>query len=61
MLKSYDYTSNDIISTINIGNKMFHVKIETLDGKVGITNGIDVIVSQFQLEAGCYLLFTKTF
>ncbi|KAJ0771046.1 hypothetical protein HanPI659440_Chr07g0264541 [Helianthus annuus] len=59
--KSYDYTSNDIISTINIGNKTFHVKIETLDGKVGFTNGIDVIVAQFELEAGCYLLFTKFF
>ncbi|MFS7930090.1 putative transcription factor B3-Domain family [Helianthus anomalus] len=59
--KSYDYTSNDTISTINIGNKTFHVKIETLDGKAGFTNGIDVIVAQFQLEADCYLLFTNFF
>ncbi|MFS7944906.1 hypothetical protein Hanom_Chr06g00517741 [Helianthus anomalus] len=59
--KSYDYISNDIISTINIGNKTFHVKTETVDGKVGFTNGIDVIVAQFQLEAGCYLLFTIFF
>ncbi|MFS7962931.1 hypothetical protein Hanom_Chr08g00732261 [Helianthus anomalus] len=42
--KSYDYTSNVIISTINIGNKTLDVKIETLDGKVGFSNGIDVIV-----------------
>ncbi|KAJ0735311.1 putative DNA-binding pseudobarrel domain superfamily [Helianthus annuus] len=41
--KCYDYTSNDLISTIYIGNKMFHIKIETIDGKVGFTNGIDVI------------------
>ncbi|KAJ0515620.1 hypothetical protein HanRHA438_Chr10g0479551 [Helianthus annuus] len=61
MPKCYDYTSNDIISTIHIGNKMFHIKIETVDGKVGFTNGIDVIVSQIQLEAGFYLLFTKIF
>ncbi|MFS7898999.1 putative DNA-binding pseudobarrel domain superfamily [Helianthus anomalus] len=59
--KSYDDTSNDIISTINIGNKTFHVKNETLDGKVCFTNGIDVIVAQFQLESGCYLLFTIFF
>ncbi|KAF5782993.1 hypothetical protein HanXRQr2_Chr11g0502721 [Helianthus annuus] len=41
--KCYDYTSNDLISTIYIGNKTFHIKIETVDGKVGFTNGIDVI------------------
>ncbi|KAJ0466403.1 hypothetical protein HanPSC8_Chr14g0595811 [Helianthus annuus] len=32
-----------------------------VDGKVNFTNGIDVIFSQLQLEAGCYLLFTKCF
>ncbi|MFS7988468.1 hypothetical protein Hanom_Chr11g01035171 [Helianthus anomalus] len=41
------------------GNKTFYIKIETVDGKVDFTNGIDVIVSQLQLEAGCYLLFTN--
>ncbi|KAF5805183.1 putative transcription factor B3-Domain family [Helianthus annuus] len=46
----HDYTSNDIISIIDIGNKIFHVKIETLDGKVGFSIGIDVIVNLFQLE-----------
>ncbi|KAJ0832081.1 putative transcription factor B3-Domain family [Helianthus annuus] len=59
--KCYDYTSNDLISTIYIGNKTFHIKIEMVDGKLGFTNGIDVIVSQFQLETGCYLVFTKCF
>ncbi|MFS7954180.1 putative transcription factor B3-Domain family [Helianthus anomalus] len=41
--KSHDYTFSDLISTIYLGNKTFHVKIETVDGKVGFTNGIDVI------------------
>ncbi|KAM0033489.1 putative transcription factor B3-Domain family [Helianthus debilis subsp. tardiflorus] len=59
--KFFDYTSNDIISIIDIGNKIFHVKIETLYGKVGFTIGIDAFVSLFQLEAGCYLLFTRGF
>ncbi|KAJ0901262.1 putative transcription factor B3-Domain family [Helianthus annuus] len=57
----YDYTSNHIISIIDIGNKIFHVKIETLDGKVGFSIGIDVIVNLFQLEVGCYLIFTRGF
>ncbi|MFS7959763.1 hypothetical protein Hanom_Chr08g00694971 [Helianthus anomalus] len=43
--KSYDYISNDIISTVNIGNKTFHVKTETVDGKVVFTNGIDHVVA----------------
>ncbi|KAM0052256.1 putative DNA-binding pseudobarrel domain superfamily [Helianthus debilis subsp. tardiflorus] len=59
--KSHDYTLSDLISTIYLGNKTFHFKIETFDGKVCFTNGIDVIVSQYQLEAGCYFLFTKWF
>ncbi|MFS8027754.1 putative transcription factor B3-Domain family [Helianthus anomalus] len=61
MSKSHDYTLSDLISTIYFSNKTFHVKIETVDGKVGFTNGIDVIVSQYQLEAGCYFIFTKWF
>ncbi|KAM0057803.1 hypothetical protein Hdeb2414_s0005g00162721 [Helianthus debilis subsp. tardiflorus] len=59
--KFFDYTSNDRISIIDIGNKIFHAKIETVDGKVGFTIGIDAIFSLFQLEAGCYLLFTRGF
>ncbi|KAM0007864.1 putative DNA-binding pseudobarrel domain superfamily [Helianthus debilis subsp. tardiflorus] len=43
--KSHDYTSSDLFSTIYLGNKTFLVKIETVDGKVGFTNDIDVIVS----------------
>ncbi|KAJ0514404.1 putative transcription factor B3-Domain family [Helianthus annuus] len=57
----YDYTSDDIISIIDVGNKSFHVKIETLFGKVGFSIGFDVIVSLFHLEAGCYLIFTRGF
>ncbi|KAJ0819841.1 hypothetical protein HanPSC8_Chr16g0700721 [Helianthus annuus] len=49
-----DYTSDDIISNIDVGNQRFHVKIETLFGKVGFSIGFDVIVSLFHLEAGCY-------
>ncbi|KAF5802419.1 hypothetical protein HanRHA438_Chr06g0268331 [Helianthus annuus] len=59
--KIYDYSSNDVISIVIIDNKMFHVIIEMADGKVGFTVGIDVIVSQLQLEVGCFLLFTKSF
>ncbi|KAM0050863.1 hypothetical protein Hdeb2414_s0007g00228691 [Helianthus debilis subsp. tardiflorus] len=51
--------SIDVISTIMIENKTFHVMIETANGKFGFTVGIDVIVSQLQLEPGCFLLFTK--
>ncbi|KAJ0663416.1 putative transcription factor B3-Domain family [Helianthus annuus] len=40
----FDYTANDIISIIDVGNKIFHVKIETLFGKVGFSIGFDVIV-----------------
>ncbi|KAF5765346.1 putative transcription factor B3-Domain family [Helianthus annuus] len=57
----YDYMSGDIISIIDVGNKIFHVKIETLFGKVGFSIGIDVIVNLFQLEDGCYLIFTRGF
>ncbi|KAJ0921921.1 putative DNA-binding pseudobarrel domain superfamily [Helianthus annuus] len=46
--KSHDY---DLISTIHLSNKTFHVKIETVGGKACFTNGIDVIVSLYQLEA----------
>uniref|UniRef100_A0A251VAT8 Uncharacterized protein n=1 Tax=Helianthus annuus TaxID=4232 RepID=A0A251VAT8_HELAN len=59
--KVYDYSSNDVISTVIIDNKMFKVAIETSDGKVGFTVGIDMIVSLLQLKAGCILLFTKGF
>ncbi|KAJ0768772.1 hypothetical protein HanLR1_Chr03g0105511 [Helianthus annuus] len=59
--KSHDYTRSDLISTIHLSNKTFHVKIETVGGKVCFTNGIDVIVSLYQLEASCYLFFTKWF
>ncbi|KAM0068403.1 hypothetical protein Hdeb2414_s0002g00072771 [Helianthus debilis subsp. tardiflorus] len=61
MPKFFDYTSNDIISIIDIGNKIFHFKIETLDGKVGFSIGIDVIVNLFQLETGYYLIFSRGF
>ncbi|MFS7977875.1 putative transcription factor B3-Domain family [Helianthus anomalus] len=59
--KSHDYTCSDLISTIYLGNKEFHVKVESLNGKVCFTAGIDVIVTQYQLEAGSYFLFTKWF
>ncbi|KAF5813012.1 putative nucleic acid-binding, replication factor A [Helianthus annuus] len=59
--KSYDYSSNDVTSTVMIDNKTFNVSIVTYDGKVGFTVGMDVIVSLFQLEVGCLLLFTKGF
>ncbi|KAL9998008.1 putative DNA-binding pseudobarrel domain superfamily [Helianthus debilis subsp. tardiflorus] len=59
--KSHDYTLSDLMSTIYLSNKTFHVKIETAGGKVCFTNGIDVIVSLYQLEAGCYFYFTKWF
>ncbi|KAM0019281.1 hypothetical protein Hdeb2414_s0026g00683661 [Helianthus debilis subsp. tardiflorus] len=59
--KSYDYSSNDVTSTVMIDNKTFKVSIETSDGKVSFTVGMDVIVSLFQLEVGCFLLFTKGF
>ncbi|KAJ0514203.1 putative transcription factor B3-Domain family [Helianthus annuus] len=60
--KSNDYTLTDLISIIYLCNKMFHVKIETVGGKACFTNGIDVIVSLYNLEAGCYyFFFTKWF
>ncbi|KAF5756077.1 putative transcription factor B3-Domain family [Helianthus annuus] len=54
-------TSIDVISTIMIENKTFHVMIETTDGKIGFTVGIDVIVRLLQLEPGCFLIFAKYF
>ncbi|KAF5787141.1 putative transcription factor B3-Domain family [Helianthus annuus] len=59
--RSHDDTLSDLISTIHLSDKTFHVKIETVGGKVCFTNGIDVIVSLYQLEAGCYFYFTKWF
>ncbi|KAJ0697162.1 putative DNA-binding pseudobarrel domain superfamily [Helianthus annuus] len=52
--KSYDYSSNDVTSTVMIDNKTFNVSIETSNGKVGFTVGMDVIVSMFQLVVICY-------
>ncbi|MFS8035024.1 putative transcription factor B3-Domain family [Helianthus anomalus] len=40
LLKSHDYTFTDLISTIYLGNKTFHVKVETFNGKVCFTNGM---------------------
>ncbi|KAM0072052.1 putative DNA-binding pseudobarrel domain superfamily [Helianthus debilis subsp. tardiflorus] len=48
--RSYDDTLSDLISNIHLSDKTFHVKIETVGGKVCFTNGIDVIVSLSQLE-----------
>ncbi|KAL9996402.1 putative transcription factor B3-Domain family [Helianthus debilis subsp. tardiflorus] len=59
--KHYDYSSNDVISTVITENNTFDVLIETSDGKVGFSVGIDVIVSQLQLKDGCFLFFTKSF
>ncbi|KAJ0802318.1 putative nucleic acid-binding protein [Helianthus annuus] len=59
--KSYDYSSNDVTSTVMIDNHTFNVSIVTNDGKVGFSAGMDVIISLFQLEVGCYFLFTKGF
>ncbi|KAJ0693813.1 hypothetical protein HanPI659440_Chr15g0601571 [Helianthus annuus] len=42
--KSHDYSLTDLISTIYLCNKTFHVKIETVGGKACFTNGIDVVV-----------------
>ncbi|KAJ0836775.1 putative transcription factor B3-Domain family [Helianthus annuus] len=57
--KSHDYTLSDLISTIPLCNKTFHVKIKTVGGKACFTNGIDVIVTLYQLEASCYFFFYK--
>ncbi|KAF5786857.1 hypothetical protein HanRHA438_Chr10g0458391 [Helianthus annuus] len=54
---SYDDTLSDLISNIHLSDKTFHVKIETVGGKVCFTNGIDVIISLYQLEPGCYFFF----
>ncbi|KAJ0627018.1 putative transcription factor B3-Domain family [Helianthus annuus] len=35
--KSYDFSSNDVISTVMIDNQMFNVSILTNDGKVGFS------------------------
>ncbi|KAJ0648820.1 hypothetical protein HanLR1_Chr15g0577171 [Helianthus annuus] len=42
--RSYFDTLTDLISNIHLSDKTFHVKIETVGGKVCFTNGIDVIV-----------------
>ncbi|KAM0033425.1 putative transcription factor B3-Domain family [Helianthus debilis subsp. tardiflorus] len=57
----FDYMADDVISIIDVGNKIFHVKIQTLFGKVGFSIGFDVIVTLFHLEPGCYLIFTRGF
>ncbi|KAJ0795344.1 putative transcription factor B3-Domain family [Helianthus annuus] len=59
--KIYDFSSNDVTSTVMIDNQTFNVSIVTNDGKVGFSAGMDVIISMFQLEVGCYFLFTKGF
>ncbi|KAJ0605990.1 putative transcription factor B3-Domain family [Helianthus annuus] len=59
--KVYQYSSNDVISTVMLGNKIFNVAIETSDGKVGFTVGFDVMVSMLHLKVDCILLFTKGF
>ncbi|MFS7902534.1 putative transcription factor B3-Domain family [Helianthus anomalus] len=59
--KSHDYTRTDLISTIHLCNRTYHVKIETVGGKACFTNGIDVIVTLYQLEVGWYFIFTKWF
>ncbi|KAJ0884160.1 putative transcription factor B3-Domain family [Helianthus annuus] len=45
ILRSYDDTLSDLISNIHLSDKTFHVKIETVGGKVCFTNGIDVEVA----------------
>ncbi|XP_035834427.1 uncharacterized protein LOC110884338 [Helianthus annuus] len=55
------YSSNDVISTVMLGNKIFKVAIETSDGKVGFTVGFDVMVSMLHLKVDCILLITKGF
>ncbi|KAJ0640504.1 putative nucleic acid-binding, replication factor A [Helianthus annuus] len=59
--KIYDFSSNDVTSTVMIDNQTFNVSIVTNDGKVGFSASMDVIISMFQLEVGCYFLFTKGF
>ncbi|KAM0001447.1 putative transcription factor B3-Domain family [Helianthus debilis subsp. tardiflorus] len=59
--KVYEYSSNDVISTVMLGNKIFNVAIETSNGKVGFTAGFDVMVSMLHLKVDCILLFTKGF
>ncbi|KAJ0503110.1 putative transcription factor B3-Domain family [Helianthus annuus] len=59
--KVYEYSSNDVISTVMLDNKIFKVAIETSDGKVGFTVGFDVMVSMLHLKVDCILLFTKGF
>ncbi|MFS7934468.1 hypothetical protein Hanom_Chr05g00391881 [Helianthus anomalus] len=55
------YTSTNVNATIYIANKMFDVKIERIRGQVGFTKGLDVVVDQFLLDSGCYLIFMKLF
>ncbi|KAF5798390.1 hypothetical protein HanRHA438_Chr07g0302851 [Helianthus annuus] len=57
----YAYTSTDVNAVIYIGNNMFDVKIQTIGGQAGFSKGIDVVVHQFHLEAGCYMVFAKLF
>ncbi|KAJ0554169.1 putative transcription factor B3-Domain family [Helianthus annuus] len=59
--KHYDYSSNDVVSTVLTDNNTFNVLIETIDGKAGFSVGIDVIVSQLELKDGCFMFFTKSF
>ncbi|KAJ0770418.1 hypothetical protein HanPI659440_Chr07g0257191 [Helianthus annuus] len=55
----YVRTSTDVGATIFIANKMFDVKIQRIGDHVGFTKGLDVVVDQFLLGGGCYLVFTK--
>ncbi|KAJ0442273.1 hypothetical protein HanIR_Chr16g0807271 [Helianthus annuus] len=48
--KIYDFSSNDVTSTVMIDNQTFNVSIVTNDGKVGFSASMDVIISMFQLE-----------
>ncbi|KAF5764783.1 putative transcription factor B3-Domain family [Helianthus annuus] len=44
-----------------IATKSFTSRLKRFFGKVGFSIGFDVIVNLFQLEAGCYLIFTRGF
>ncbi|KAJ0585812.1 putative transcription factor B3-Domain family [Helianthus annuus] len=55
--KVYEYSSNDVISTVMLGNKIFNVAIETSDGfgnffllKVFGENGLEVDFSDLDIE-----------
>ncbi|MFS8003022.1 putative transcription factor B3-Domain family [Helianthus anomalus] len=47
--KSHDYTCTDLISTIHLCNRTYHVKIETVRGKACFTTGIDVNVAPLNI------------